>query len=66
MLIISCYERKVTFKCKTNRKIFKNNYYNYLGELGECKTVEDLKKMIDKYKMFDKTGEVLNINSELE
>ena len=30
MLIISCYERKVTFKCKTNRKIFKNNYYNII------------------------------------
>ncbi len=53
---------KIMIKLKA---MFKNNYSNYLGELGECKTVEDLKKMIDKYKMFDKTGEVLNINSEI-
>ena len=30
ILITSCYERKVTIKCKTNAEIFINDYYNII------------------------------------
>ncbi len=47
------------------QKVFKNNWMNYMGELEECKTLEELEKFIEKYKLLDKKGELLNINSEI-
>ena len=35
VLIISCSERKVTFKCKTDSDIFKHGYYNIIVKRKE-------------------------------
>ena len=50
---------------KMQNSAFKKTWGNYMGELGESKNLEDLEKFIEKYKLFDKKGELLNINSEI-
>lgn len=50
---------------KMQNSVFKKTWGNYMGELGESKNLEDLEKFIEKYKLLDKKGELLNINSEI-
>ncbi len=50
---------------KMQNSAFKKTWGNYMGELGESKNLEDLEKFIEKYKLLDKKGELLNINSEI-
>ena len=57
-----------SFQTKVYKKLqsaFKKNWTDYMGELEECKTIEDLNKMVEKYKLMDKKGNLLNINSEI-
>lgn len=56
-----------TFQAKIWRKlksVFKN-WTDYMQELGDCKTIEEQTKFVEKYRLFDKKGELLNINSEI-
>lgn len=50
---------------KMQNSAFKKTWSNYMGELGESKNLEDLEKFIEKYRLFGKDGELLNINSEI-
>ncbi len=53
---------KIVIKMKS---AYKNTWMNHMEELNECKTIEELEKFIETYKLFDKKGELLNINSEI-
>ena len=52
---------KIVIKMKS---AYKNTWMNHMEELNECKTIEELEKFIETYKLFDKKGELLNINSD--
>ena len=53
---------KIVIKMKS---AYKNTWMNHMEELNECKTIEELEKFIETYKLFDKKGNFLNINSEI-
>lgn len=50
---------------KKIQKVFKANWTNYMEELQGYTTIEELEKFIEKHKLLDKKGELLNINSEI-
>jgi len=56
-----------TFQTKIYKKtkLAYKNWTDYMQELGDCKTIEEQTKFVEKYRLFGKKGELLNINSEI-
>lgn len=47
------------------QKVYKKNWLSYTEELQGYKTIEELEQFIEKHRLLDKKGELLNINSEI-
>lgn len=47
------------------QKVYKKTWLSYTEELQGYKTIEELEQFIEKHRLLDKKGELLNINSEI-
>ena len=45
--------------------MFIKNWLSYTEELQGYKTIEELEQFIEKHRLLDKQGELLNINSKI-